>query len=90
MDDQQVAALLEAAKGTALEYVIIVALFTGMRQSGILGFTWDAVDCTLGAISVNKQLSRLEHREQSGLFVSPGLVFTNSFDDALLTAFQLR
>ena len=70
LDDQQVAALLEAAKGTSLEYVVTVALFTGMRQSELLGLTWDAVDLTTGAISVSKQLSRLEHRD-GGLFVSP-------------------
>lgn len=71
LDDQQLAALLEAAKGRPLEHLITVALFTGMRQSELLGLTWDCVDFTTGAISVSKQLSRLEHREKSGLFVSP-------------------
>ena len=47
-----------------------MALFTGMRQSELLGLTWDAVDFTTGAICINKQLSRLEHRA-GGLFVSP-------------------
>lgn len=70
LDDQQVAALLEAAEGTALEYLVRVALFTGMRQSELLGLTWDAADFTTGAICINKQLSRLEHRA-GGLFVSP-------------------
>ncbi len=70
LDDPQVAALLKAAKGTSLEHVVAVALFTGMRQSEILGLTWDAVDFATGSISVNKQLSRLEHRD-SGLLVSP-------------------
>lgn len=71
LDDQQVGALLEAAKGHPLEQLITVALFTGMRQSELLGLTWDAVDFTTGAINVNKQLSRSEHREKSGLLVSP-------------------
>lgn len=71
LDDQQVAALLAAAKGTRLEHLITVALFTGMRQSELLGLTWDAVDLTNGAINVNKQLSRAEHRKVAGLFVSP-------------------
>ena len=70
LDDQQAAALLKAAKGTSLEHMVAVALFTGMRQSEILGLTWDAVDFATGSISVNKQLSRLEHRN-SGLLVSP-------------------
>lgn len=70
LDDQQVAALLDAAAGTVLEYLITVALFAGLRQSELLGLTWDAVDFTAGTINVNKQLSRLEHRA-GGLFVSP-------------------
>ncbi len=70
LDDQQIAALLEAAEGTALEYLVRVALFTGMRQSELLGLTWDVVDFTSGQITINKQLSRLEHRE-AGLFISP-------------------
>ena len=71
LDDQQLAALMDAAAGRSLEHLITVALFTGMRQSEILGLTWDAVDFTTGTISVSKQLSRTEHREKSGLFVSP-------------------
>lgn len=41
-----------------------------MRQSEILGLTWDEIEFTTGQITINKQLSRLEHRE-AGLFVSP-------------------
>ncbi|MDE7245105.1 MAG: site-specific integrase [Oscillospiraceae bacterium] len=70
LDDQQVARLMEAAKGTKLENLISVALFTGMRQSELLGLTWDAVDFDSSTINVNKQLSRAEHRQRSGLFVS--------------------
>lgn len=71
LDDDQLSALLEAAEGTTMEYLVRVALFTGMRQSELLGLTWDAVDFITGVVSVNKQLSRLEHRKTSGLFVSP-------------------
>ncbi len=70
LDDHQVAALLEAAKGRPLEHLVTVALFTGMRQSELLGLTWDAVDFITGQIIVSKQLARLEHREK-GLFASP-------------------
>lgn len=41
LDDGEVAALLEAAKGGELEHFITVALFTGMRMSELLGLTWD-------------------------------------------------
>ena len=47
-----------------------MTLFTGMRQSELLGLTWDVVDFTSGQIAITKQLSRLEHRE-AGLFASP-------------------
>lgn len=70
LDDGQMVALLEAAKGTPLEDLITLALFTGLRQSELLGLTWDAVDLYRGTIHVDKQLARTEHREQ-GLFTSP-------------------
>lgn len=70
LDDQQVTALLSAAKGGPLEHLLNVALFTGLRQSELLGLTWDAVDFLNGTINVNKQLARAAHRA-SGLFISP-------------------
>jgi len=70
LDDEQATALLQAVKGGDMEQFITVALFTGLRLSELLGLTWDAVDFDGGTISVNKQLTRLEHRA-SGLFQSP-------------------
>lgn len=70
LDDKQVSALLEAAKGTPLEYLVQAALFTGMRQSELLGLTWDCVDMERGIISINKQLPRPEQRGP-GLFATP-------------------
>ena len=70
LDDQQVAALLASAKGSDLEYLVRVALFTGLRLSELLGLTWDAVNFQRGTVHVNKQLARLEHRA-AGLFISP-------------------
>ena len=70
LDDQQVATLLQAAKGGKLENLVTVALFTGMRMSELLGLTWDTVDLHQGTINVNKQLARPMHRAQ-GLFTSP-------------------
>lgn len=70
LDDQQVAALLAAAKGGKLEHLLSVALFTGLRLSELLGLTWDAVDFQRGTINVNKQLTLSKHRAE-GLFISP-------------------
>ena len=70
LEDQQVAALLTATKGTDLEYLVRVAFFTGLRLSELLGLTWDAVDFHRGTINVNKQLARPEFRA-AGPFISP-------------------
>ena len=71
LDDEQTTALLGAVKGGRLELVVTVALFTGLRQSELLGLTWDCIDFQNGTILVNKQLTRKEYRMESGLFVSP-------------------
>ena len=70
LDDQQVGTLVVAAKGGPLEYLVNVALFTGLRLSELLGLTWDVVDFQRGTINVNKQLARPEFRAV-GLFISP-------------------
>lgn len=70
LDDDQTAALLAAAKGSDLEHLVTVALFTGMRLSELLGLTWDSVDMEQGTITINKQITRIEHRA-NGLFASP-------------------
>lgn len=70
LDDAQVAALLDAVKGKDVEYLVTVALFTGMRMSELLGLTWDVIDFDGGTITVNKQLTRQGHRGE-GLFQSP-------------------
>ena len=70
LDDKQAAALLRAATGSQLEFLIPAALFTGMRVSELLGLTWDTVDTTAGTININKQLARKSLRGKS-LFASP-------------------
>lgn len=70
LNDDQAAALLAAAKGRDIEYLVTVALFTGLRQSELLGLTWDAIDFEGGAIFINKQLRRPEYREKE-LFQTP-------------------
>ncbi len=71
LDDKQVSTLLKAAQGSELEYLVTVALFTGLRLSELLGLTWDAINFQNGTITVNKQLALPTFRESSGLFLSP-------------------
>ena len=68
LDDEQAAALLDAARGTEIEQLITTALFTGMRLSELLGLTWDCVGPA--TISISKQLARPDQRE-AGPFISP-------------------
>lgn len=70
LTDEQVTALLQAAKGSPLEQLITVALFTGLRLSELLGLTWDSVNLAKGSITVNKQLSD-PHLREYGFFISP-------------------
>lgn len=71
LDDGQAAALLRAVRGGRLERLVSVALFTGLRQSELLGLTWDCIDFKKGTLAITKQLARPEHRAESGLFISP-------------------
>ena len=71
LDDQELSALLEAAKGGDLEPLITVALFTGMRMSELLGLTWDCVDFDRGVITVTKQLAPQAQRRAGEVFTTP-------------------
>lgn len=71
LDDNQVSALLEAVKGSLLEPLVTLALFTGLRQSELLGLTWDRIDFQGGTILIDRQLVRTGHRAGAGLFISP-------------------
>ena len=70
LTDEQSAALLEAARGNPLEYLVTVALFTGCRLSELLGLTWDAVDYKKGTLAITKQLALKEFRAES-IFLLP-------------------
>lgn len=56
--DDSVKAFLDAIKGDPFEYVYIVTLFTGLRQSEALGLRWEDVNMENGTIHVCRQLQR--------------------------------
>lgn len=70
LDDAQAAILLAASKGTDMEHIISVALFTGLRMGEISGLTWDSIDLKKGVITVDKQLVRTSHKTDK-VFMSP-------------------
>ena len=45
-----------------------MALFTGMRLSELFGLTWNCIDFSGGAITVNKQLAQHTQRKAGELF----------------------
>jgi integrase len=58
LDREQISAFLDSIRGHEFETLYLVTLFTGMRQSEILGLRWRCVDFTAGMITVNGQIMR--------------------------------
>ena len=58
LDEAETKLFLDAAKGHPLELLYTITLFTGMREGGALGLTWDRVDFMRGTILISKQLQK--------------------------------
>lgn len=56
--DDNVSRFLEAIKGDPFERFFIVALFSGLRQSELIGLQWDDVDLKNGTITVHRQIQK--------------------------------
>ena len=56
--DDSITEFLEAVKGDDYERLFILDLFSGLRQSEILGLQWDDVDFVNGTLHVRRQLQR--------------------------------
>lgn len=56
--DEDVIRFLTAIKGDRYEQLFFVALFSGLRQSELLGLEWGDVDFGSGEITVQRQLQR--------------------------------
>ena len=63
LDDMGIAEFLNAIEGNRFERVFTVGVFTGLRQSEILGLTWDCIDFKKGTIYVYRQLQRLGKKD---------------------------
>lgn len=59
LDETQITAFLRAIKGHRFEDLFMVTIFTGMRESEVLGLQWDCVDLSKGTLTVNKQLQKV-------------------------------
>jgi len=58
LDNDQISAFLNAIRGHEHETLYLVTLFTGMRQSEVLGLRLQCIDFTNGTILINAQLLR--------------------------------
>lgn len=71
LDNEAISKFLEVAKGHKYEYIYLVTLFTGMRESEVLGLTWDCVNYKNGTILIDKQLQKVRGGNGKCVFVSP-------------------
>lgn len=59
LDEQQIPAFFKAIEGHPFQYLYMVDLFTGMRQSELLGLQWPDIDFEAKTITVKRQLQYL-------------------------------
>ncbi len=64
----QLKTFCEAIKGDEYEELFLVALFTGLRQSELIGLTWDCVNFHTGWLRVYRQL-HIDTYEHKGRYV---------------------
>ena len=58
MTEEQQAAFVSEIRGHQHEYLYLIALFTGIRESEVLVLTWDCVDFKHGTLTVKQQLKK--------------------------------
>jgi integrase len=56
---EQAEKLLEAARGSRLDALLILALTTGMRRGELLALRWDDIDFKQGLVSVHRTMTRV-------------------------------
>ena len=64
LDENQIAALLEALPDAPVQLSVIVqlALFTGARRGEICGLRWADIDLDAGVMAINRNLSFIAHK----------------------------
>lgn len=60
LDKTQLSAFFEAIRNDSFENIYLIDLFTGMRQSEIIGLTWDCIDFEKGTIYIYRQWQKLK------------------------------
>ena len=68
LTDEQVKAFLREAELDPLGSLLIVILFTGLRESEAIGLTWDCIDFRAGTVKVCKQLQKRPLKDGGTVF----------------------
>ncbi len=71
LNTAQIIQFVKEIKGTKFERIYIIALYTGMRLSEILGLQWDNVNLETGELLISKQLTMLREKGDKRRLVSP-------------------
>lgn len=64
LKDEEVARFLRAISGHKYEAAYFVDLFTGLRESELIGLTWDCVDFDAGTIHIYRQYVRPRNKTE--------------------------
>lgn len=58
MTNAMITEFIKRIHGTEKEPIYLFALFTGMRESEIIGLTWDCINFDTGSINIHRQLAQ--------------------------------
>ena len=70
LKDTEVPLFLKVIEEDEFEWLFFVAMFTGMRESEIIGLTWDSIDWDKEKIHLKKQLIRTKERGSRYVFTT--------------------
>ena len=60
LDKTEIPIFLNAIKGSEYEHMLLIDLFTGLRESELIGLTWDCVDFENGTLHIYRQWQKLK------------------------------
>ena len=71
LDNEQLPAFLKAIEGHPFQYLYQIDLFTGMRQSELLGLLWGDIDFEHKVVTVRRQLQYLGAAKGGYMYATP-------------------
>lgn len=70
LKDKEVPLFLASIRGHPFEPLYYVALFTGMRESELIGLTWDCVDFDAGTVHLYRQYKAVRDKSRTYAFTT--------------------